>query len=68
MTIAQGAMTPPEMGSSQRPEPPIQVAGLVMPLVAAVAAVAVAGLAGSQAILWGLLIGAITAGFVWWRS
>ncbi len=68
MTTSQDSLTPPEMGTSQRPEPPIQVAGLVLPLLAAIAAYALAGLAGAQALLWGLLIGLITAGFVWWRG
>lgn len=68
MTISPGALTPPAMGTSQRPEPPIQVAGLVVPLAAAVAGFAAAGLAGSQGILWGLLIGAITAAFLWRRN
>ncbi|MCP3977667.1 MAG: phosphonate ABC transporter, permease protein PhnE [bacterium] len=68
MTTSQGSLTPPAMGTSERPEPPIQVAGLVLPLLAAIAAYTLAGLLGSQAILWGLLIGAVTAGFVWWRN
>lgn len=68
MTAPQDAFAPPEMGTTQRPEPPIQVAGLVAPLAIATIAYAIAGLAGSQAVLWGILVGAITAGFLWWRN
>lgn len=38
-----------------------------MPLVALVVAYGVSGIFGSQGVVWGLLIGAVTAGFLWWR-
>ncbi len=68
MTAPQDSLTPAAMGTIQRPEPPIQVSKLAVPLVAAIAGFAVAGLSGSQPVAWGLLIGAATAAFLYWQN
>lgn len=64
MTVTPGELAPPAVGSNRRPTPPIQVGGLFLPLIVAVAAVALAGLAGPQALLWGALVGVIVAAFL----
>lgn len=68
MTISQDSFNPAAMGTTRRPEPPIQVSKLVMPLGAAVVGFALAGLAGTQGLIWGLLIGSITAAFLYWQN
>ena len=68
MTTTQDDFNPAALGTATRPEPPIQIGKLVLPLTALVGGYAVAGLAGEITILWGVLIGAVTAGFMWWQK
>lgn len=69
MTATPEALSAPDApgAANLRPEPPIQVSRLVLPLVALVVAYGVAGIFGSQGVVWGLLIGGATAAFLWWQ-
>lgn len=68
MSTTQDEFTPRAVGAQRRPDPPFQVGRLVFPLLVLVAGYAIAGLAGSQAILWGLLFGSATSAFLWWQN
>jgi len=68
VTTTQDEFTPAELGTAKRPEPPLQISKLFIPLAIMVAGYALAGLVGEQSLLWGLLIGAVTAGFLLWQK
>ena len=62
MTTSQDSFTPAAMGTTQRPEAPIQVSKLAIADGGRDRRVCVGGLVGSQGFVWGLLIGLVTAG------
>jgi len=68
VSTSQDSFTPAAMGTTQRPEAPIQVSKLALPMVVVIAGFALVGLVGSQGFVWGLLIGLVTVAFLYWQN